>query len=241
MTETTSGIFNRTQILLGDDGIQRLRNSFVVIAGIGAVGGYAFEGLVRAGVGHIRVVDSDIFSETDMNRQILATKETVGCFKVEVARKRAKTINPNITVETIKAMASAENLDEIFSGEPNYFVDAIDTVKNKVVILKEAVHRNIRTFSSMGAALHSNTNMIKVSSLKKTKVCPLASLVRSNMRDLDTSNITCVYSEEQILAKPCDKDIYGKSILGSLPTIPAIFGMILANEVIKDATKTHKL
>ncbi|MCQ2085988.1 MAG: ThiF family adenylyltransferase [archaeon] len=238
MIGAVNSVLDRTRILLGDSGIQRLRNSFAVIAGIGAVGGYAFEGLVRAGVGHIRVIDPDIFSETDINRQILATDETVGCFKVEIAKKRAKTINSNITVETIKAMASIENLDEVFSGKPNYFIDAVDTVRNKTVLLREAVRRNIRTFSSMGAALHSNTDMIKVSSLKKTKVCPLASLIRHNLRDLDTSNITCVYSEEQVITKPRNKDIHGKSILGSLPTIPAIFGMILANEVIKDATET---
>lgn len=229
----TEDISTRTSLLIGEEGVEKLRNSFVVVAGVGAVGGYALEGLVRAGVGHIRVVDSDVFSESNLNRQILATKDTVGRPKVEVATERARSINPDIDIEAMDAMVSADTVPDILSGSPDALVDAIDTVEHKTALLRYAAENGIITFSSMGAALHFETSLIRVATLKKTNTCPLASSVRSRLKDLDTKNITCVYSEEPVLVKPSERDDRGKSILGSLPTVPAVFGMILANETIR--------
>ena len=223
---------DRTKLLIGAEGYQRLKDSFVVLAGVGAVGGYALEGLVRAGVGHIRIIDSDVFNETNLNRQILATKDTIGRSKVRVAEERARSINPDIVIETMDCMVSADTVEDILSGDPDILVDAIDTVEHKVSLLRAASEKGIRTFSSMGAALHTDAAAIRVAPLKKTKVCPLAQAVRSRLRDMDTSNIMCVYSEEPQVVKPSSRDEHGKSVLGSLPTIPAIFGMTLVNEVI---------
>ncbi len=229
----TEDISTRTSLLIGEEGVGKLRDSFVVVAGVGAVGGYALEGLVRAGVGHIRVVDSDVFSESNLNRQILATKDTVGRPKVEVATERARSINPYIDIEAMDAMVSADTVPDILSGNPDALVDAIDTVEHKTALLRYAAEKKITTFSSMGAALHFETSSIKVATLKKTNTCPLASSVRSRLKDLDTKDITCVYSEEPVLVKPSERDDRGKSILGSLPTVPAVFGMTLANETIR--------
>ncbi len=229
----TEDISTRTSLLIGEEGVSKLRDSFVVVAGVGAVGGYALEGLVRAGVGHIRVVDSDVFSESNLNRQILAIKDTVGRPKVEVATERARSINPEIDIEAIDTMVSADTVPDILSGSPDALVDAIDTVEHKTALLRHAAENGIITFSSMGAALHFETSSIKVATLKKTNTCPLASSVRSRLKDLDTKNITCVYSEEPVLVKPSERDDRGKSILGSLPTVPAVFGMTLANETIR--------
>ena len=229
----TEDISTRTSLLIGEEGVSKLGDSFVVVAGVGAVGGYALEGLVRAGVGHIRVVDSDVFSESNLNRQILATKDTVGRPKVEVATERARSINPDIDIEAIDTMVSADTVPDILSGSPDALVDAIDTVEHKTALLRHAAENKIITFSSMGAALHFETSSIKVATLKKTNTCPLASSVRSRLKDLDTKNITCVYSEEPVLVKPSERDDRGKSILGSLPTVPAVFGMTLANETIR--------
>ncbi len=229
----TEDISTRTSLLIGEEGVSKLRDSFVVVAGVGAVGGYALEGLVRAGVGHIRVVDSDVFSESNLNRQILAIKDTVGRPKVEVATERARSINPEIDIEAIDTMVSADTVPDILSGSPDALVDAIDTVEHKTALLRYAAENKIITFSSMGAALHFETSSIKVATLKKTNTCPLASSVRSRLKDLDTKNITCVYSEEPVLVKPSERDDRGKSILGSLPTVPAVFGMTLANETIR--------
>ena len=230
MKEVFSG---RTSLLIGEDGVRVLKDSFVVIAGVGAVGGYVLEGLVRAGVGHIRVVDGDVFSESNLNRQILATKDTVGRPKAEVAAERALSINPEIDIETMSCLVSSDTVPDILSGSPDVLADAIDTVEHKVSLLRYAAENGIRTFSSMGAALHFETDSIKVATLKRTNTCPLASSVRTRLKDLDTSMITCIYSEEPVLVKPSERDDHGKSILGSLPTVPAVFGMTLANEIIR--------
>ena len=211
----SAGMNERTRLIIGDDGVRRLRDAKVVLCGCGAVGGYALEGLVRAGVGHIRVVDKDVFSESNMNRQILATTATVGRPKAEVACERARSINPVIDIESMDVL-----------------VDAIDTIGMKVRLLREACARRIRTFSSMGAALHTDPMAVRIAPVMDSSVCPVAARVRRELRGCDTSLITCVYSLERPVAVPTEKDENGKSILGSMPTIPAIFGMTLANEAI---------
>lgn len=223
----------RTSLLIGEDGVRALEDSFVVLAGLGAVGGYALEGLVRAGVGHIRVIDGDTFSESNLNRQILATRDTVGRPKTEVAVERARSINPNIEIEAVRSFISESGIPELLSGGPDVLVDAIDTVEHKSSLLRYAAESGIRTFSSMGSALHLDAGSIRVGTLVGTRVCPLAASVRSRLRDIDTGNITCVYSEEPARIRPYERDEHGKSVLGSLPTIPAIFGMTLANEAIR--------
>lgn len=229
----SGGMGDRTKLILGEEGMERLRGSFVVVCGAGAVGGYAIEALVRAGVGRLRVVDADVFGESNLNRQVLATVDTIGRRKAEVAGERARSINPDIVFEPVCSMVSPDTIPEILSGNPDAVVDAIDTIGFKTELLRAVADSSVRTFSSMGAALHFDPTAVRIATLKKTKVCPLASAVRSRLRDKDTSNITCVYSEEPPMAKPDQRDEHGKSVLGSLPTIPAIFGMTLANEAIR--------
>lgn len=228
----SDGIGARTELLLGEDGMRKLKDSTVVLAGAGAVGGYVLEGLVRAGVGHIRVVDGDVFSASNMNRQILATMDTIGRNKSDVAVERARSINPDVDIEAINMLVSEETIPMILEDVPDVLADAIDTIGHKVALLRYAAENDIVTFSSMGAALHMDTLALRVDTLKRTKVCPLAASVRSRLRDVDTSRITCVYSEEKPLVKPEARDEHGKSILGSLPTVPAVFGMTLANQII---------
>ena len=228
----SDGIGARTELLLGEDGMRKLKDSTVVLAGAGAVGGYVLEGLVRAGVGHIRVVDGDVFSASNMNRQILATMDTIGRNKADVAVERARSINPDIDIEAINMLVSEETIPMILEDVPDVLADAIDTIGHKVALLRYAAENDIVTFSSMGAALHMDTLALRVDTLKRTKVCPLAASVRSRLRDVDTSRLTCVYSEEKPLVKPEARDEHGKSILGSLPTVPAVFGMTLANQII---------
>jgi len=223
----------RTEILVGSDGLERIRGTSVVLAGCGAVGGYALEGLVRAGFGKIRVVDHDVFSDSNLNRQILATTDTLGRPKVEVACERARAINPDIDVEGIDMLLTEDNAPEVLEGDFDILVDAIDTVRNKVALLRCASQTGIVTFSSMGAALHLDTQAVRVAPLMKTSVCPLAAAVRKSLRDCDTSRIAAVYSIEPPAVTPTDRDDHGKSVLGSLPTVPAVFGMTLANEAIK--------
>ncbi len=228
-----SGLSQRTGLIVGEEGIRKLNDASVLLVGCGAVGGYALEGLVRAGVGHIRVVDHDIFSESNMNRQILATTKTIGRPKVEVACERAREINPDIEIEGMDTLVSEETVPMIIDGEFDLAVDAIDTVRNKIALLEALCDRGIVTFSSMGAALHTDTQAVRVAPIMKTSLCPLAASVRKALRSKDTSRITAVCSMEPPVIKPLEKDDHGKSVLGSLPTVPAVFGMNLANEAIK--------
>ena len=223
----------RTSLLIGDEGIEKLRRSSVVLCGCGAVGGYALEGLVRSGVGHIRVVDHDVFSESNLNRQILATTFTVGRPKMEVACERARSINPDVDISGMDVLVNESTVSEIIDGEFDVLVDAIDTLRNKTALLRCASEKGIRTFSSMGAALHMDTQAVRVAPLMKTKTCPLAASLRKALRDCDTSMITAVYSEEPPVVKPSERDDHGKSVLGSLPAVPAVFGFTLANEAIR--------
>lgn len=227
-----SDMSQRTGLLIGEEGVEKLAGASVVLCGAGAVGGYALEGLVRAGIGRIRVVDGDVFSGSNLNRQILATVDTVGRPKADVACERARSINPDIDVEGVRLLVEDGTVGEILDGDFDILVDAIDTVRCKISLLRRAAETGIPTFSSMGAALHMDTQRIRVAPLRKTSVCPLAAAVRKGLRDLDTSNITCVYSEEPPVAVPSDRDEHGKSVLGSLPTVPAVFGMTLANLAI---------
>lgn len=227
-----SDMAQRTELLIGEDGVDRLRGASVVLCGVGAVGGYALEGLVRAGVGRIRVVDADVFTGSNLNRQILATSETIGRPKADVACERARSINPDIEIGSMRALVNDDTVPDILDGDFDALVDAIDTVRCKISLLRRAAEMGIPTYSSMGAALHMDAGAVRVAPLRKTSVCPLAAAVRKGLRDLDTSNITCVYSVEPPVAVPTERDDHGKSVLGSLPTIPAVFGMTLANEAI---------
>ena len=232
----TESMYDRTRILVGDDGIEKLRRARVIVCGCGAVGGYVIEGLVRAGIGKLRVVDKDVFSESNLNRQVLCTTKTVGRIKSEVACERARLINPDIDIEGIDEYISADSVDMILEGDWDILVDAIDTIGNKAVIDKAALNGGLPVYASMGAAMHFDPSAVRIATLKKTNTCPLASQLRKQMRDVDTSDMTCVYSTEPVTVKTEKRDEHGKGVLGSLPTVPAIFGMTLASLVIRRIT-----
>lgn len=228
-----SEIGERTGLIVGEEGLERLRNASAVVCGCGAVGGYALEGIVRAGFGRIRVVDGDVFQGSNLNRQILATTETVGRFKADVACERARSINPSVDIEGLRLLVNDGTVGEILDGDFDVLIDAIDTVRCKVSLLRAASEKGIVTFSSMGAALRDDPRMVHIAPLMESRVCPLAASVRKGMRGYDTSLMTCVYSEQPPIKVDGGRDEHGKSVLGSLPTLPAIFGMTLANEAIQ--------
>lgn len=228
----TEDISSRTRILVGDEGIRKLKDASIIVCGCGAVGGYAIEALVRAGVGKIRAVDKDVFSPSNLNRQILCTESTVGRVKSEVAVERARSINPGIDIEGLDSYISDDTAETILEGDWDILVDAIDTIANKARIDCAALNKGLPVFASMGAAMHLDPTKVHVATLKDTKVCPLAAKLRRQMRDVDTKNMLCVYSEEPVPVKPAERDEHGKSVLGSLPTVPGIFGFTLAGLAI---------
>ncbi len=246
--------FTRTQRILGAEKFNLLLNASVTIVGLGAVGGYATEGLARAGVGTLRLVDFDTIQLSNINRQILALESSLGQSKVEVALKRIKLINPECKVEALQIFAAEETLDTILLPKPDVLIDAIDSLNPKIQLLAGAHARNIVTFSSMGAALRTDPSKIQSDDIMRSNHCPLAKHVRNRLRRLGIEGgIQCVYSTERVdfsyelpenqMATANSYEDRGRkrNVLGSLPTVTAIFGMILANEVILHITGSGTL
>lgn len=232
----------RTKALLGEDGVKNLQNSTVMVFGLGAVGGYALEGLARAGIGHLILVDFDVFDESNINRQILALSSTIDKKKTEAAKQRVLEINPECDVELEDTFVTDENINILLSRKIDYAVDAIDILKSKCSLMYELYKRQIPFVSSMGAALKTDASCIKTAKLSQTVNCPMARCIRQNLkkRGVDLSKIDCVFSAEQcnlpegaVTKNPQG----GKNILGSLPTITAIFGLTIANKIIGDIAK----
>jgi tRNA threonylcarbamoyladenosine dehydratase len=232
-------------MLLGEAGFKQLSDSHVAIVGLGAVGGYAVEGLARAGLGRLTLVDFDIVQPTNINRQIVALESTMGRPKASLARERVIDINPACRVDALQLFVDNESVAEVINRSPDVIVDAIDSLNPKVQLLTACHQSTIPTFSSMGAALRSDAQAIRVGDLSESNHCPLAKRVRKRLRRENIeSGITCVYSVEPVrfdYTQKVDEKLVEtgsdrgreRNVLGSLPTITAIFGLILANEVIK--------
>ncbi len=241
--------FTRTRQLLGNRKFQHLQSKKVTLVGLGAVGGYALEGLIRAGISEVRLVDFDTVQPSNINRQILALENTLGKPKVEAARERGLAINPHCRIKPLQLFAGEETLDEILSPPPDLLIDAIDSLNPKSQLLTTAFHLGIPIISSMGAALRTDPLLIKTGDLFDTTGCPLARHLRKRLRKRNViRGISCVYSTEKINFdyKKAQEDtgeiIIGetpfadrgrkRNNLGSLPTITGIFGLIVANMAI---------
>lgn len=221
-------IFKRTELLIGKEKMNVLQKTHILLFGLGGVGGQAFEALVRTGVGEISIVDFDIIDITNCNRQILATQNTVGKYKTEVALERAKSINPNITIHHYTERVTKDNLLSFFEGKNyQYIIDAIDTVTAKLDIIQYAWEHQIPIISSMGTARKWNPELLEVSDITKTSVCPLARVIRKELKKRGVKHCKVVYSKEE--AKCLQEDT-----LGSIAFVPSTAGLLLVGEVIKD-------
>ncbi|MBQ8251107.1 MAG: tRNA threonylcarbamoyladenosine dehydratase [Alphaproteobacteria bacterium] len=228
---------NRTTLLLGEKGIENLKKSTVLVAGCGAVGGFALEALARAGVGHLIVIDFDTFDETNLNRQLFATTNTIGKLKTNSVAERLILINPEIKITQKPVKISSETMEEVFSLIPDYVIDAIDSVNAKSLFLEELIKRKIPFISAMGAALKTDLSRVKVSSFHKTIECPLAAFVRQRLRRRGVSlKFPVVFSDECVSDKkalaPQKDSKSGRRAMGSLVTMTGIFGLTCAHEAI---------
>lgn len=223
--------FSRTELLIGEDGIKKLQKAKVAIFGIGGVGSFVVEGLVRAGIGSFILIDNDEICKTNLNRQIIATTKTIGESKVEVAKRRILEINPNANVEIHKEFFTPESkgiLDESVS----YIVDAIDTVTAKIELVLRAEKLNIPIISSMGTGNKLDPTKFEVTDIYKTSVCPLAKVIRKELRARRIKKLKVVYSkEEPIKPRPSKEE---KCKAGSVSFVPSVAGLIISGEVIKD-------
>lgn len=248
MSYTFSDIFNRSALLLGTDTMSRISNTRVIILGVGGVGSWCAESLIRNGIGHLTLVDSDTVHITNCNRQLMATTKTVGMSKVHVLRDRLFEINPEADIVPIQTLFTPDNALDFHLEQYDYIIDCIDSLKDKAYLIKYACHlvhanRNITFMSSMGAALRIDPTMIRVAEFWKVKGDALARALRNRFKrgkDFPESKFLCVYSEElpmqnKVVGELSEDDVIHHKVQanGSLSHVTAIFGMTLAGLVIK--------
>lgn len=235
--------FLRTEMLIGKDAVEKLNNSRVAVFGVGGVGGYVVEALSRAGVGNIDIIDNDTISVSNLNRQIIALISTVGKNKVDVLKARLLDINPNLKVETYKCFFT-RNTEFDFS-KYDYVVDAIDTVVGKLELITRAKSANVPIICSMGTGNKMNPTMFEVADISKTSVCPLAKVIRQELKKRRIKKVKVVYSKEiplkPIVTEDMDVETKGGRIApASNSFCPAVAGLIIASEVIKDLIAYEK-
>lgn len=232
--------FSRTELLLGQAAIEKLKKSRVAIFGVGGVGGYATEALVRSGVGAIDIIDSDTVCLSNLNRQIIATQSSIGKYKVDVMKERIFDINPDCQVKAYQCFYLPETKADFPFKDYDYIVDAVDTVAAKLQLVEVAKEHDVPIISSMGAGNKLDPTLFEVADIYKTSVCPLAKVMRRELKKRNINRLKVVYSKEMPI-KPLEseelKDSNKRSIPGSVAFVPSVVGLIIAGEVIKDLVR----
>lgn len=231
--------FLRTEMILGTDAMKKLANARVAVFGIGGVGGYVVEALARSGIGSIDIIDSDVVAESNMNRQIIATTKTVGMYKVDAAEERILDINPNCKVTKHQVFYLPETEKHFDFSQYDYIVDAIDTVTGKLSLIMKAKESDIPVISAMGAGNKLDPTAFEVADISKTTVCPLAKVMRRELKRRGIQHVKVVYSKEKTLEpfaveNEDAEDGNRRLTPGSISFVPSVAGLILAGEVIKD-------
>ena len=229
-------LFSRTENLIGKAALQRLSLSRVAVFGLGGVGGHVVEALARSGVGSLMLVDNDTVSLSNINRQIIALHSTVGKQKTQVMAARVKDINPDIKVETRDVFFLPENADTFDFTGFDYVVDAIDTVSGKIALIEKCKQANIPVISAMGAGNKLDPTAFAVADISKTSGCPLARVMRRELKLRGITGVKTVYSKEQPLGETQQNE-RGKAVPASIAFVPSVMGLIIAGEVIKDLIK----
>lgn len=227
--------FSRSELLLGKENMEKLKRSRVAVFGIGGVGGHAAEALARTGIGALELFDSDTVSVTNINRQIIATLDAVGRYKTEVMKERIARINPEAEVTVHNCFFLPENSSEFdFSGY-DYVVDAVDTVSAKIELVMKCREEGVPIISSMGAGNKLDPTQFEVADIYETSVCPLARVMRTELRKRGVERLKVVYSKEPPLTPLSSEEVTGKkTVPGSLAFVPSVAGLIIAGEVVKD-------
>ena len=231
--------FSRTQLIFGEEAMKKLSESRVAVFGIGGVGGHAAEALVRSGIGAIDIIDNDTVSETNINRQMVALHSTVGRYKVDVAKERITDINPECRVNAYRIFYTPETAPEFDFTQYDYVVDAIDTVTGKIELIMNAQKCGTPVISSMGAGNKINPEMFEVADIYQTSVCPLARVMRNELKKRGVKKLKVVYSKEKAMAPVCqsdEKNEFRRTLPGSTAFTPSVAGLIIAGEIIKDLT-----
>ena len=232
--------FGRTELLLGKEGMCRLSAAKVAVFGIGGVGSFAVEALARSGVGHITLIDKDRVSTTNINRQLIATTKTVGRYKTEVMKERILEINENAIVEEYRCFYGAENEELLDFSTFSHIVDAIDTISSKLLVIEKAKEAGVPVISCMGAGNKLEPTAFEVADISKTSVCPLAKVMRKELKARGIAGVKVVYSKEPArkpFASEEEPEKGRRQVTGSIAFVPSVAGLILAGEVIKELVK----
>ena len=234
-----SGSFSRTALLLGDEALERLKNARVAVFGVGGVGGYAVEALARSGVGALDLIDNDTVAQSNINRQIIALNSTVGQYKADAEAKRVLDINPECKVRAVKVFYMPETAYEFDFKQYDYIIDAIDTVKGKLALARQAQDAGTPIISCMGAGNKLDPTAFEVADIYDTSICPLARIMRKECRARGIKQLKVVYSKEMPArpVKKIEEKTVRRDIPGSVSFVPSVAGLIIAGEVIKDLIK----
>lgn len=223
---------NRTENLIGTTALNKLKKSNVAIVGIGGVGSFCAEALARSGIGNITLIDKDVVDITNINRQLIADTTTVGKLKVEVMKERILKINPSANINIFPTFLNAENVQDLISGKYDFVVDCIDNISSKLALIEYCHNMNINIISSMGTGNKLDPTKFEVADISKTSVCPLAKIIRKELRKKEINNLTVVYSKEE----PIKTNISSNHSPASISFVPSTAGLIIASEVIKKLT-----
>ena len=230
--------YSRTELLIGEEALGRIRGARVLVFGVGGVGSHCIEALARSGVGKLVLVDNDVVSLSNLNRQSIAYHSTVGRYKTQIMKERIADICPEIEVETYEAFALPENMEQFFDPKPDYVIDAIDTVSAKLSIVETCIRYEIPLISSMGTGNKLHAECFEIADIAKTSVCPLCKVMRKELRDRGIQHLKVLYSKE----KPVDTSGRGeekptgsrRSVPGSISFVPPVAGLLIAGEALRD-------
>lgn len=234
-----SDIFKRTKMLIGSENIEKLSKAKVAVFGIGGVGGYVVEALARSGVGSLTLIDNDTVNITNINRQIIATHDTIGQFKTEVMKERVLSINPEANIQVHNCFFLPENSDDFDFTQFDYVIDAVDTVTAKIEIITKAQKDNVPVISCMGTGNKLDPTRLQISDINKTSVCPLARVVRQELKKRGIKKLKVLWSDEQPITPLFTEGEVSerRGTPGSVSFVPSVAGLIIASEAIKDITK----
>lgn len=226
---------DRTELLIGKEGIKKLQNCNVTVLGIGGVGSYVAEALVRSGIGSIVLIDQDTVDITNCNRQLIADTTTIGLPKVDVAKARYLAINPNLEIKVHTAFYNDETKDTLISKNTTYIADCIDTVSSKLTLIQQANMLHLPIISSMGTGNKLDPNKLEITDIYQTHTCPLAKIIRKECKRLGISKLKVVFSTENPIATSCS--LAGKPTPSSISFVPSVAGLLMASEIVKDILK----
>ena len=234
--------FSRTELLLGEEGMKKLKSAKVMVFGVGGVGSHCVEALARCGVGELILIDNDTVSLTNINRQSIALHSTIGRYKTEVIKEKITDICPEIKVKTYELFVLEDNLEDLFAEKPDYIIDAIDTVTAKLALAVKAQEKQIPLISSMGTGNKLHPELFEITDITKTSVCPLCKVMRKELKARGIHQLKVLYSKEKPvdISGRCTEEEKGvrRSLPGSISFVPPVAGLIIAGEVVRDITRT---